>query len=281
MKLTASGRHAANFETKDVFDHMPPTSQTTARGQGSHGPSAALIDSLEASFPDADIPALRDVADRLARRITGPELDLTDLTDDEEDVVALMSPAAWDALQQIAQQSGAAGISSVALSPEFSSGGHPLVEGLQQLAVQYLDVCVPADGDTIDFRKLHVEHSQGNGLRQLTLNIRPGEPGEPGSTLEHIYVPDGTTIKGSWEGSTNVLLHFTDAQGAVLRSTRMFRTSQGEWQQLVPWTCNASSAAIAHARCLSKQPGRGSRVFGQRLGRPVRSMAQMHRGPSA
>ena len=212
---------------------------------------------------------LRDVADRLARRITGPELDLTDLTDDEEDVVALMSPAAWDALQQIAQASGGVGISSVALSPELSSGGHTLVDGLQQLAVQYLDVCVPADGDTIDFRNLHAEHPQGNGLRQLTLNIRPGEPG---TTLEHIYVPDGTTITGSWEGSTNVLLHFTDAQGAVLRSTRLFRNQQGEWQQLRPIDLRLHRAEQSVARGVCQRIAAGDPAAIRSSWRPICSV---------
>jgi hypothetical protein len=228
MKLTAASMQASVVGSQGVAIHMRPTSRAVAHDDGIEDPCAAFVAALEASFPEVDIRELQDVAACLARRITGPELDLTDLTDDEEDVVSLMSPAAWKALQQIAQASVDCGISSVALSPEFSSGGHTLAQGLRQLAVEYLDVSVPADGDTIDFRNPHAQRPQG-GFRQLTLNIRPGKPG---TTLEHVYVPEGTTITGSWEGSVNVQLHFTDAQGAVLRSTRLFRNPQGGWQQL-------------------------------------------------
>lgn len=218
MKLRALGGHTATFETKGVGGNAATT-----------GPRAALVDALEASFPDAEIRVLKGMADGFAMRIKGPDLDLAHLADDEEDAVMLMSPAAWDALQQIALAEGGVGISSVTLSPELSGGGQELVDRLKQLGVEYLDVSVPADGDTIDFRDRRGDGPQGGGFRHLTLNIRPGEPG---STLEHIYVPDGTSIKGCWEGATNVLLHFADAQGAVLRTTRLFQGQAGEWQEL-------------------------------------------------
>lgn len=230
MTPTASGSRALTFDTKGIAIHTPPTSSAARRNEGSQGPHAALVEALEASFPDAEIRVLQDVADGLARRVNGPELNLTDLTDDEEDIVLpLMSPAAWHALQQIARAGGGVGITSVILSPELSSGGQNLVDRLKELGVEYLDVSVPADGDTIDFRDRHGDGPQEGGFRPQMLTIRPGEPG---STLEHIYVPDGTMIKGSWEGSTNVLLHFTDAQGAELRSTRLFQSREGVWQQL-------------------------------------------------
>jgi hypothetical protein len=227
MTFPASGRRAAAFETKGVANYTPQTSAAAKRNDGIEVAHAALAHALEASFPDAEICVLRDVADGLARRITGPELNLTDLTDEEED--ALTSDAVWDALLQIAQASGGPGTNWATLSSELSSGGQALVDWLKQLGVEYLDVSVPADGDTIDFRDRCGDDPEKSGFRLQTLNVRPGAPG---STLEHIYVPDGTTVKGSWEGSTNVLLHFTDAQGAELRTTRIFQSQGGEWQQL-------------------------------------------------
>jgi hypothetical protein len=229
MTFPASGGRAATFEAKGVANNTQQAPAAATRNECIETARAALAQALEASFPDVEIGVLRDVADGLARRITGPELNLADLTDDEEDAVTLMSPAAWHALEQIAQAESGVAIASVILSPELSSGGQELVNRLKQLGVGYLDVSVPADGHTIDFRDRHGEGPQADGFRHLTLNIRPGEPG---TTLEHIYVPDGTTVKGSWEGSTNVLLHFTDAQGAVLRTTRLFQSQGGEWQQL-------------------------------------------------
>lgn len=229
MKPRALGGHTAAFETKGVAGNTPSISATEERNAATAGPRAALVDALEASFPDAEIRVLQGMADGFAMRMNGPDLNLADLTDDEEDAVMLMSSAAWDALQQIALAEGGVGISAVVLGPEFSGGGQELVDRLKQLGVEYLDVSVPAEGHTIDFRDRHGEGPQGDGFRHLTLNIRPGEPG---STLEHIYVPDGTTVKGSWEGDTNVLLHFTDAQGAVLRTTRLFQSEGNEWLQL-------------------------------------------------
>lgn len=228
MKLTASGRHAATFETKGVAIHTPTTSPATARNEGSEDPRAALARALEASFPDVEIRVLQDLADGLSRRITGPELNLTDLTDDEEDVLPLMSPAAWSALQRIALADGGLGITSVILSPELSSGGQDLVDRLKHLGVEYLDVSVPADGDRIDFSDRNGDLAHGGGFRLLTLNIRPGEPG---ATLEHIFVPEGTMLKGSWEESMTVLAHFTDAEATVLRTARVFRDQQGELRQ--------------------------------------------------
>jgi hypothetical protein len=230
MTPTALAGHAATSETKGVAIQTPPTSPAAARNDGIEDARAALVEALEASFPDAEMRVLQDVADALARRITGPELYLADLTDDEEDVVLpLLSPAAWDALQRIARAGGGVGITSVILSPELSSGGQALVDRLKQLQVEYLDVSVPTDGDTIDFRDRHGDGAQEGGFRPQILHIRPGEPG---STLKHIFVPDGTTVIGCWQGTMNALVHFTDAQGGVLRSTPLFQAREGEWLDL-------------------------------------------------
>lgn len=225
MPITTTGSNVSFFETRSVAIHAPPRSPTAAQGVA---PLAALVDALEASFPDTEMRALQDVAERLARRINGPELDLTDVTDEEEDVVPLMSLPAWQALKQILQGKGGMGVTSVALGPELSSGGPALADGLRLLGVEFLDVSVPAEGDTIDFSN-RLDQGQEAGARHLTLNVRPGERG---STLAHIVVPEGTVIQGPWEGPMNVLVHFTDTQGAVLRSARMFPTGGGEWRQL-------------------------------------------------
>lgn len=218
MTFPASGRRAAAFETKGVANNPQQTSAAATHNEDGEVARAALALALEASFPDAEICVLRDVADGLARRIAGPELKLADLTDDEED--ALTSEAVWDALLQIAQASGGPDIHSATLSPELSSGGQPLVDRLKQLGVEYLDVSVPTDGDTIDFRDC---------FRLETLNVRPGAPG---STLAHIYVPDGTRVIGCWQGTMNAIVHFTDAKGEVLRSAPLFQSREGEWLDL-------------------------------------------------
>lgn len=227
MPTTVTGSNVSFFETKSLAIHTPSRSPTGAQGAA---PLAALVDALETSFPDTEMHGLQDVAERLARRINGPELDLTNVTDEEEDVLPLMSLPAWQALQQIAQANGGTGVvTSVALGPELSSGGPALADGLRLLGVEFLDVSVPAEGDTIDFSN-RLDQGQEAGVRHLTLNIRPGEPG---STLAHIVVPEGTVVKGSWEGPMNALVHFTDAQGEVLRSARMFPpVGGGAWRQL-------------------------------------------------
>jgi hypothetical protein len=227
MTFPASGRRAAAFETKGVANYAQQTPAAATNIEDIEVAHAALAQALEASFPDAEICVLRDVADGLTRRIAGPELKLADLTDDEED--ALTSDAVWDALLQVSQASGGPGINSATLSPELSSGGQALVDRLKQLGVEYLDVSVPADGDTIDFRDRYGDDPEESGFRLQTLNVRPGAPG---STLGHIYVPDGTTVIGCWQGTMNAIVHFTDAKGEVLRSAPLFQSREGEWLDL-------------------------------------------------
>lgn len=226
---TVSVRHAAAFETKAALHDVQTTSAKPGRNESCADHAAALADALEAAFPDADIYTLQQTAEGLVQRMNGPELDFSNLNDDEEDMVAIMPPAAWDALGNLALARDGVGIRSAFLSPELSSGGQLLMQGLSRLRIEHLHVSVPAEGGIIDMRDVQATGDQHEPPMHFHLHIRPGYPD---SNLEHIFVPEGAKVDGHWQEATSVHLHFTDAHGAVRRSTRLFQGRGGQWEQL-------------------------------------------------
>jgi hypothetical protein len=243
----------------DVAKRAPSTSNTTSRltvidtaaphGRVTTAELQELQELLEAVFPDADFLALRQTADGLLRRISGPELDLEDLTDDEEDVLQAMPPRAWAVLRQHALAEGGAGIVSVILAPELSSGGQKLVEGLREIGPKSLFVSVPANG-VINFGDRDGQRTERN-FQLPEMSVRHGPPGTP---LQAIYVPDGTSVVGLGGGMENVQVYFTDSTGAVLKSRPLYCVRDKAAEAVEAASVHSRAAFVEAAKQCSRFP---------------------------
>ncbi|MDP3620068.1 MAG: hypothetical protein Q8R63_09775 [Ramlibacter sp.] len=133
------------------------------------------IDSLDAALITQLPDAAPDLPGRLRARISGADLDLTCMSDDEAD--ALLLPGVWSALDAHAN-----GIATVTLDKSFAMGGEPIVSCLRQLA-QLRSLCIdlPLSPEAADPREIDFAGA-GHNLQCLKLL----SPYPPAGTRIHI-----------------------------------------------------------------------------------------------
>ncbi|HTH78561.1 MAG TPA: hypothetical protein VL593_06245 [Ramlibacter sp.] len=100
----------------------------------------------------------------------------------------------------------------VAIGPTFSAGGKALSAGLKILQVQHIDAWVPDKGTTMDFRDPDPATSE-DGPWHPTLTLR----GRPGAQLQDVKVSLGAEVAGDERVGEDVLVHFENADGDILK----------------------------------------------------------------
>ncbi len=253
-------RRVASARTQPPED-TPPSSPTggTPRQNRDHALVRSLRDVYPSLMPIASVNAdntfYSELADVLQRCVSPPELHL-DLAGAHANFVRQMPVSVWRLLGERARETCGAGIESVYLRGELADGGEHIVDGLKELGAGYVEVTAPTHSDTIDLRNRHSDEAASNWQQYRFLNLTVRFADQQ-SGLKHIFVPDRAQVKGMGSDAQDVMVHFTDSKGRVLRSAALSEASTvssltaGDYDTRAAFI-NAASLSLPHLDALER-----------------------------